>query len=77
MLFEMPVWKSGGGVYNYLLQCISLWKLRHGGRDRRGERDKVAGIMCKIELERRGGRAVREGTRERGKEESGAADISN
>lgn len=32
MLSENAVWNWGGVVYNYLLQCISLWKLIHGGR---------------------------------------------
>ncbi len=53
MLFEKPVWKWGRGVYNYLLQCISLWKLIGGGRGRGEARDKVASVMCKTELRRR------------------------
>lgn len=40
MLFEKPVWERGGGVYNYLLQCISLWKLRHGGREKGRRREE-------------------------------------
>lgn len=41
MLFVMPIRKLGGGEDNYLLQCISLWKEKHGGKDRGGKGDKV------------------------------------
>lgn len=42
---------------NYLLQCISLWKVIHRGWGA-GEKEEVASVMGKIDLEKR---TVRDG----------------
>lgn len=42
MLFVMPIRMPGWGEYNYLLQCISLWKEKHGEKDRiEGEKREI------------------------------------
>lgn len=43
MLSEEALWKWGWVVCNYLLQCISLWKVIHRGW--RGEKEEVASVM--------------------------------